>query len=319
MRNQTFLSRQLEYFSVLYRLKNYSAAAKAIPITYQGLKKSMGKLEAELDTVLFVPGDGDTIETTHSADALYDLATKWMSDVGDLEREISTPAGNGIRTLNVCSALGIMSELGLSLLFEFERQHPDVRVSFTEYSDVLTDESLLSGSYGIGFTSSPFDDNLITTPLVTLGYAAWVNKDHPLAVKSSITFEDLEGEILMIPNAQYKENAYTLQALNTRGVRLKSKRYSNDPSWSLTFAELGYGIGLTPQGNDCRCDQAGRTRESDRAVLVPLTGGYTRTIGLSRRHGHLLTRDEKAFWSYFKETCEQMSRAESGVGETAGR
>lgn len=304
MRNQTFFSRQLEYFSVLYRLKNFSAAAKAIPITYQGLKKSINKLETELSTVLFMPGNGDSIEPTHSADALYDLITKWTDDLTALEKEMFPSAGNGARTLNVCACLGSVNTLGLSLFFQFEKANPDIRVNVAEYSDVLADESLLRGEYGIGFTSSPFNDDLTTIPLASFECAAWINKQHRLARRESISFEDLEGENLMIPNSQYKENAHVLQTLNTKGVHLKSKRYNNDPTWSRSFAEQGYGIGMSPR-DPCLISQAEPTHESPYAVLVPIADGYLRTIGLSHRRGHLLTADEKLFWNHYKNACKK--------------
>lgn len=303
MRNQTFLSRQLEYFAVLYRLKSYSAAAKAIPITYQGLKKSIHKLEAELNTALFLPGNGDEIEPTHSADALYDLTSKWTCDVNDLEKELFPSTASGVRTLNVCACLGGANTLGLPLLFKFEELHPDIRVNLAEYSDALADESLLRGEYGIGFTSSPFNDSLITMPIASFSCSAWINKNHRLAAKPSITFNDLEGENLMIPNAQYKESAYVLQALNTKGVHLKSKHYNNDPLWSLSFAEQGYGIGMSP--SDPYFGTAPSLQKSLNAVLVPIADGYTRTIGLSHRRGHLLTADERTFRDYYREFARE--------------
>lgn len=292
MRNQTLMSRQLEYFFTLYRIKDYSTAASAIPISYQGLRKSISKLEAEMGATLFVNGDDGALEPTSAADALYEHTLKWSEDIDNLERAIHAQGKSGVRSLHICATIGVLNTLGYQLFFEFDDMNPNIRLNITELTDVGTDESLLRGEFGIGFTASPFDEDLVTTPLFSQPSAVWVNKNHPLATKSSLTLRDLEDENIMMPNVQFKTTRYMLSLLNERGIHLASKRYNSDPTWSLAFASADKGIGLTP-GN-----VYGFSKHPDDVVLLPLVDGYTRTMGLSHRRGHILSADERVFCDF---------------------
>ena len=295
MRNQTLMSRQLEYFFTLYRLKDYSAAANAIPISYQGLRKSISKLEAEMGVTLFVGGDGGGLEPTPAADALYEHTLKWSEDIDNLDKAIHTQGGNKVRSLHVCASIGVLNSLGYELFFKFDDAYPNIRLNITELTDTGTDESLLRGEFGIGFTVSPFDEELVTTPLLSQPSAAWVNKNHPLASKTALALRDLADENVMMPNVQYKEARYLLSLLNDKGIHLASKRFSSDPTWSMAFAAAGKGIGLTP------ANVYGYSKSPKDVVLLPLVDGYTRTMGLSHRRGHILSADERCFRNYIVE------------------
>lgn len=302
MRNQTLMSRQLEYFCTLYRLKNYQAAAKAIPITYQGLKKSISKLETELNAALFASDKEDKLTPTLAADLLYEQAIQWTEDINRLEDSIQSRTANSIRTLSVCAARGAMNTLSYEMFFDFDELNPDIRLDINELSDVCADESLLHGEFGIGFTASPFEENLVTIPLVSQSCAAWVHKDHPLALRQSISLSDLDGENVMMPSVQYKETHYILSALNERGIHLAAKRFNSDPSWSMAYAAQNRGIGLTP------ANVYGFASSTSDAVLISIIDGYNRTTGISHRRGHILSADERKLWNYITNKASRQER-----------
>ena len=280
MRNQTLMSRQLEYFSVVFRKRSISAAAKAIPISYQGLKKSLSKLEAEVGAALFtVSGEDGELTPTRDAELLYELMLRWTEDVNRLGDDLARGTKGDVRVIDVCAAGGCIGTVGPSPIFRFEDEHPGIRLNLTEHPDDLADGSLLSGEYGIGFTASPFDENLITEPIASAGCAAWVNRSHPLAQKTSLRLEDLEGESVILPDRRYKANHFMQSALREKGIRLKQVRECANPTWSMAFA-----IEDEAPGD---------------AILLPVEDGYVYTMGLSRRRGHILTPDERLVWDWF--------------------
>ena len=53
-------SEQLYYFQLAYSEGNFSAAARRVPMSLQGLTKSIRALERELGVTLFVPDPDGT-------------------------------------------------------------------------------------------------------------------------------------------------------------------------------------------------------------------------------------------------------------------
>ena len=48
----------MDYFLKAYQERNYTAAAKLVPMSAQGLTKAIHSLEGELGVPLFTAGDG---------------------------------------------------------------------------------------------------------------------------------------------------------------------------------------------------------------------------------------------------------------------
>ncbi len=61
-------SEQLRFFKLLYQIRNASAAARLIPMSPQGLMKSIRSLETELGVPLFIIDKNGTMTLLHADD-----------------------------------------------------------------------------------------------------------------------------------------------------------------------------------------------------------------------------------------------------------
>lgn len=73
---------QLYYFELAYTEGSFSAAARKVPVSHQGLTKSIRSLERELGVTLFAP-DPDTglPAPTPYAQELYEFVTVFHSNL----------------------------------------------------------------------------------------------------------------------------------------------------------------------------------------------------------------------------------------------
>ena len=66
-------SEQLKYFELTYQERNYSAAARMVPVSPQGLTKAIRALEKELGVTLFEPDSNGMPQPTPYAQELYEF------------------------------------------------------------------------------------------------------------------------------------------------------------------------------------------------------------------------------------------------------
>lgn len=79
--------RQLTYFIAVAEAKNYSRAAKSLFVTQPTLSQSIKKLEAELNTILFLQ-NGRQLALTEAGEILYEKGQLLMTNVNQMVTEI---------------------------------------------------------------------------------------------------------------------------------------------------------------------------------------------------------------------------------------
>ena len=279
--------RHLQYFEALYQRRSYAEAARAIPITYQGLKRGIEALERNLDAHLFDIGEDGRLKPTEFADVLHATARRWIDDARALERNFEGLRASGRRTITLGVVTGALGRL--PRIEAFERAHDDLALDVVEYADDIIDEMLYDGDLDLAITAGPFDEAFVTIPLVRFTSCIWVRRDHPLAARDQVTLQDLNGEHVMYPGAHYRTNAYLARAFDERGICPRSVTYCADMMSSYMFAAQGKGVGVGIW------QVAEDLAMIDEVRAIPLEDGICHAFGLSYRAGHEITLDERAF------------------------
>lgn len=296
MIDRSFTVRQWEYFVAVYRARSYAAAAKGIPISYQGLRKALSKLEAGLGRPLFV-SDGGRLEPTPSADLVYDLALKWMHDMEKLEQAFESSQGRAEKTvIGICASQGALTLLGFDLIARFSERHPDLMLSVNEFSDKEADDLLEKGEYSLGVTVSPFSDRLVSEPIARAEPYAFVNRSNPLSKKDHLALADFDGECVMVSSENNKSFDFYRDAFEKCGVHPSSVIPCSGINWSYNHALRNQGIG-TAHGMQVFEDLL----QDDEVVFMPVRGGYVYEIAVSYRRGHVPTKREKMVIEFLRE------------------
>ena len=293
MPSSALFSDNLIYFSVLYRELDYAKAARAIPMTYQGLKKAIKSLERSLGATLFVRDKAGLIVPTKEADILFETVCAWTRQAGSLEKELRAVQGETY-VLDIGVSDGAKAFFGSKVFDNFERSHPGLRVATHEAPDRLVDSMLASGEVNIALTVGPFDAAFDTRWLANAPFVAWVGKGHVLAEREKLEVGDLAGQTVVFRDSRAKCVDNALALLGRAGVEpsnivLKSELFS-----VLMAALMGEGIGIGI-GFDVISTAIGNHTD---LVQIPIQGFVEWELGLSCREARELDTAERLLAGY---------------------
>ena len=208
-------SEQLKYFELTYQERNYSAAARMVPVSPQGLTKAIRALEKELGVTLFEPDSNGMPQPTPYAQELYEFTEVTSSNLRLMREAFDRIRGQELHELRLGCSLGVMGALGPDFLDGFRAMRPDVRISYWETNDALCDEGLAHGDYDLALAVLPCLPEFESAPLYKCPLYFWVNAADPLAHKESLVLEALRGYDLARGSS-----ASTPFAGSTRNARL---------------------------------------------------------------------------------------------------
>jgi len=280
---------QIEYFALAYQARNFSAAAKQIPMSPQGLAKSIRSLEARLGVTLFEDINGALVPTLY-ADELLKYAKKWTLDNQELKESFKKIQAQENREIRLGTSLGIIGFMGPEFIESFMRKNPEIKITYNELNDAFCEEGLLKGTYDLAFTLSPYDKSFITTEMYCTQVCFWVDSQPEEGLKESLEIEDLNGKTLAIPGEDFKIFSTIMDACNSHGVTLGSVFTSNEIFWLYEFAAAGKGIAFTlPHLIDLSVFSNNKS-----ITALPLKGVLWR-FGISYLASHQLLPHEKLF------------------------
>lgn len=284
---------QLEYFALAYQLGSFSAAAKRVPMSPQGLTKSIRSLESELGVTLFETGANGEIMPTEYADELLQFVNRFEVDLSLTREAFRRIRAAENREVRIDIALGILGYLGPDFVKGFERQHPDVILRYDEVNDMHCDEDLRRGECGLALSVAPYPGEFITVELYSTPMCFWVSAEDELADKDELSIEDFRGRDVAVPGAGFKCFRYLLERCKDAGVELGELYTSAEIFRLFEFARQGKGIGFSAR----HLVEMPLFKKDSSVVGIPLEGASWR-FGLCRLASHRPSDAERAFTDY---------------------
>ena len=184
---------ELFYYVKTYELRSYSEAARAINISYSGLKKSIAKLEGEFSQPLFVSG-ASSVQPTEFGEVVYNSAVKILEIVKGLHAIGSEKDQNSYKVnIQGYMRIGILMGEAIKEFFR-EKGLTEPQINYMPYylkinsSDVLQYDMTLAHPDFPQYLSSTYTAKTfkIKTDLVMSSHS-------PLYFKENVTWEDLRG------------------------------------------------------------------------------------------------------------------------------
>ena len=130
---KTDITSELEFFILIARLGNLSAAARALDITPPAATKRLAQLETRLG-VRLVNRTTRSISLTSEGEIYLSYANKILAEIKEMEDAVSSGGGTPRGLLRVNATLGFGRTAIAPLVSEFVRRYPQVEVQF-EVSD----------------------------------------------------------------------------------------------------------------------------------------------------------------------------------------
>lgn len=290
MIGRSILSSQLEYFLIVYQSKSYATAARLIPMSTQGLIKSMHTLEDILDAPLFESSGSASLKPTDYADKLFDMVQEWRKDTKELEEVFRQIKCNSVKTLRLGAAVGTLGVLGIDFPELFSKKHPTIRVQCVEVPDLLVENHLASGEYNLALTVAPFDEAFDTVSLFSSNVYAWVSNSNPLSQRNILSVSDFDGQKIGVVDSSFKVHKQLMDAFEKAGIHPSSIATTAEIFRLYSYARTKHGIGLS-------ASHLKNVFPDTHVAFIPVEGVQWE-FGLSTRKGYAPTDDERKLVDY---------------------
>ncbi len=194
--------RHLEYFLEVYKHQSIKTVAEQLHISPQGISKTILALEKEIQEPLFYR-NGKSLTPTPAATVLKHHAEKILEEYRLIQnREYLSPTRK--ITLKILSAYDVLQYLTVDFIKDFQASHMDILPIITETTDRMALQMLQDEDAEIALLPGPLDDSIFLAQyLFSSRYCAVINKCHPLAGKSAVSFKDLHQQPLAIRGREF--------------------------------------------------------------------------------------------------------------------
>lgn len=230
---------QIEYFLMVARLEHMSKAALELEISQSSLSKTIARLEEDIGVPLF-DRKGKSICLNEYGRMFYEKAEKALDDLYEAKTEIQELAN--IREDSV--AINVMnSKLLPKLFFNFYKKRPNVKIRQYVLPDKLAQQKLIYGEIDLMIVINPIADRRIEwVPLFTEEIFLVVQKNHPLAVKESVSLIETKDELFILSETEQNFRATENQLFEKAGFTPQIAFEGEDLSIILQLVNEGKGI-----------------------------------------------------------------------------
>lgn len=295
---------QLEYFEAVFQKRSYAAAAKAIPMSHQGLLKSINALQKELGVPLFSVEEGSTVVVpTAYAMAFHEFVEAVRAGRDQLEGEFARIVRDS-STVRLGASTGVLGLLGLVFLRSFRSRNPALSVLEEEVADLRCDERLADGTFDLGLTVGPFDERFETVPLYRMDRYVWISRRDRLARRESVAIDDLAARRVGVVGPSHKNYEQLLKLAKIRGIEFARVDTSSELFWLSQYAHGSGCISFTAY-------HVVSLFERDSEIVARRFEGLPWEFGISWLKGKSLSDQERALVDYCRAFAHR--KVERGV------
>jgi len=237
---------QVRYFLAVARTLNFTRAADECNVTQPSLTRAIKLLEAELGGDLF--RRERPTQLTELGQRMHPLL-KQCYDAAVGARSLASSFRSGeIGALRIALTHSVDLSLLIPLLDQIKRQFNRLEFKFFRGTSREVGEMLKKGDAELGIAAELGDDwdRLDSWPLFTEDFNLVLSKQHRLADRDSIDFEDLRSEQLLSRN--YCEHAERLGAsLRDHGLDVDRSHEISSERDLIELLEADIGIAVVPE------------------------------------------------------------------------
>ena len=236
----------LKYFETVAHEEHMTRAANALNITQSALSKSIDNLEKDLGFPLF-ERQGRNIKLTKYGQIFANRVTKATREIEESVITIRNLLSPEKGVISFSSIFSMGAEFMPHIIRQFSDLHPGIKLNYYQESTTNILDHLLLGKIEFGFSG---EFNLTKYPMIEREpvqieeLVVIVPKNHPLADRKSISFEEIKDEIFV----GYTENTGIIHSLTrSLGVPLSAfnvKYSANEDNTVAGLVRAGLGIGF---------------------------------------------------------------------------
>lgn len=241
---------QLEYLLAVDRERHFGKAAKACYVSQPSLSIQIQKLEEELEIVIFDRSQKPILTTEVGKEIIEQAKVvirehKKLHTIADLKA--SEP--KGIFELAIIPTLA--SYVLPLFIGDFSRNYPKVDLRINEYKTEDIVRLLANDEIDAGLLVTPLEEeHLIERHLFYEPFYCYLNKNHPLAQKKSVSEKDLDnGELWLLSEGHcFRNQVLKICSTDSHPNVLPNVRFeSGNLDTLIKLVKSNSGFTLLPQ------------------------------------------------------------------------
>ncbi|HWL23225.1 MAG TPA: LysR family transcriptional regulator [Ureibacillus sp.] len=192
---------QLQYLIDVDELGSFTEAAKKNHMTVPAISISIGQLEEELGTALFVRSHKGATSTIEGK-MVIKHAVSILNEIELMKQNILFAQKKNCGNIMIATTPGMVQTL-IKTTLEYRTLYPSMNIEMIEGETNTVLKQVKSGHADIGFVSLPksFQDSELTwVPIIPDRATLVVNKNSDLVTKEIISSEDIKEETIVLYN-----------------------------------------------------------------------------------------------------------------------
>ena len=237
---------QMKYYVMVCEKKSFSKAAQELGVSQPAVSFAVKELEDESGVALVRRGKGG-VSVTDEGEVLYQSL---LPIIGQIDSLAATMKDLHLERKFV--RVGFTTMMGnysySKILAKFIQKYPDIQVIGHEDSTQRIKEMLEEGQLDVAMITAGDDfDKYHVMDIERTSMMFCVNKDHPLAGKKTVTWEEMGRQPLILQNERFTFGARIEKNFAERGIKPNIIHRTDQPFTIERFIENGAAAGFLPQ------------------------------------------------------------------------
>ena len=237
---------QVRYFLAVARVFNFTRAAEECNVTQPSLTRAIKQLEAELGGDLF-RRERPAAQLTELGQRMHPLLKQCYEAATGARQLASSFKSGEVGALRIALTHSVDLSLVIPHLDQIKRQFNRLEFRFLRGDAREVGELLKKGEAELGIAAEIGEkwDRLDTWPLFTENFQLVFNRQHALASRAKLDFEDLRAEQLLARN--YCEDAERLSSsLREHGIDVDHGHEVSSERDLIELLEANIGVAVVP-------------------------------------------------------------------------
>jgi DNA-binding transcriptional LysR family regulator len=252
-------------FEAVARLQGVTRAAEELETSQPYVSKQIALMETQLNLQLF-SRVGRRLYLTHAGELLHEharVAVGSLKDAEDMLVRAASASQKRIRIATTTTGMYMLPEW----LAGFEKRAADLETTLVVTNGVEVEQRVISGDVDLGFVANrPRSRVLVVDVVGEDSLALAVQKDHPLAARSSVRLDELSRERFIIREPESASRALTERKVFQKHPDWRFRLQINHIDAIKSSIEEGLGISfISKRAID-------RELRSGALAMVPVNG-----------------------------------------------
>jgi LysR family cys regulon transcriptional activator len=238
---------QLRYIvEVVNHRLNVSSTAEALYTSQPGISKQVRLLEDELGVQIFERSGKHLTRVTPSGEEIVKISREILSRVESIKSVAGEHTHPERGVLNITTTHTQARYALPDVIKGFKTRYPDVSLHMHQGTPTQMSDAIAKGTadFAIATEALHLYQDAIMLPCYHWNRSIVVTKDHPLALKSNVTIEDLAAYDLVTYVFGFTGRSALDSAFNKAGLKPKIVFTATDADVIKTYVRLGIGVGV---------------------------------------------------------------------------